>query len=103
MIRPNYGMKHVHRLIQEYSALVASADTTHTALRFLVEMADLNRAVALLPREQREVVFYHGFARLNQEETAAVLQKSQRWVSKTYRLALDDVHFYINGLEEELP
>jgi len=99
--RPNYRPAYVRGLIEGYLALLASADTTHVGLRYLVELADLDRALARLPQPSREVVFYHGLARLSEEDTADVLHKSRRWVSKLYRESLEDVVFWINGIPEE--
>jgi DNA-directed RNA polymerase specialized sigma24 family protein len=89
----------VRQLVEGYSGLVASADTTQPALRFLVELADLDRALARLPLEYAEVVFWHGIFGLPQENTARVLQKSQTWVSKRYRHALEEITYLINGGE----
>lgn len=93
----NYSAKYVRQLVEGYSGLVASADTTQPALRFLVELADLDRAFARLPRDYGEVVFAHGLVGLSQEETARALQKSQAWVSKRYRHALEEITYLING------
>lgn len=93
----NYKPEYVRLLVEGYAALVSSADTTTTGLRYLVELADLNRALSRLPREYRGVVFVHGIRGLTQEDTARVLQKSQRWVSHQYRDALEEITWAING------
>lgn len=100
MGRANYRPEYVRQLVEGYSGLVANADTTPTALRYLVELADLHRAFARLPSEYAEVVFAHGLVGLSQEETARVLRKSQQWVSKRYRHALEEITFLINGGED---
>jgi DNA-directed RNA polymerase specialized sigma24 family protein len=97
MGRETYRPKYVRRLVEEYSALDAHVDTTEVGLRYLVELADLHRAFARLSSEYAEVVFAHGLVQLSQEEAARVLQKSQRWVSKTYRDALEELTYLING------
>lgn len=96
----SYSPEYVRQLVEGYSALDNSADTTRGGLRFLVELADLNRAFARLPEEFTEVVFWHGVRGLPQDEAAEVLQKSQTWVSKRYRRALEEITFLINGGEE---
>lgn len=93
----NYSPKYVRQLVEGYAALLSSADTTTTGLRYLVELADLNLALRRLSEEYTEAVFWHGIARFSQEDAARVLQKSQSWVSKRYRLGLEDITFYING------
>lgn len=100
MWRANYKPEHVRHLIEGYAALVNSADTTREGLRYLVELADLDRALARLPQDYAEVVLVHGIAGLSQEAAAEVLQKSQTWISKRYRHALEEITFLINGGEE---
>lgn len=101
MGRANYSAQYVHEtLIKEYSRIASLANTTPTGLRYLVELADLHRAFAQLPFEYGEVVFTHGLVGLSQEDTARVLQKSQQWVSKRYRHALEEITFLINGGED---
>lgn len=100
MGRPNYQPEYVRQLVEGYSGLVASADTTPAALRYLVELADLHRAFARLPSDYAEAVFAHGLVGLSQEEAARALGKSQQWVSKRYRHALEEITFLINGGEE---
>jgi DNA-directed RNA polymerase specialized sigma24 family protein len=95
--RANYRPEYVRQLVEGYAALVSSADTTATGLRYLVELADLDRALARLSHEYREVVYWHGIRQLPQEDAAFVLQKSQSWVSKRYRDALEDLTYWING------
>ena len=96
-MRASYPPEYVRQLVEGYAALVANADTTRGGLRFLVELADLDRALARLPSEYVEVVFWHGLVGLPQEEAAGVLQKSQTWVSKRYRFALEELTHFING------
>lgn len=99
MGRANYRPEYVRQLVEGYSGLIVNVDTTRPALRYLVEMADLHRAFARLPSEYAEVVFVHGLVGLSQEETARALHKSQTWVSKRYRFALEEITYRINGGE----
>ena len=96
-MKANYSPGYVRQIVEGYSGLVAHADTTPSALRYLVELADLHYAFARLPTEYAEVVFAHALVGLTQEETARVLGKSQQWVSKRYRFALEEITYYING------
>jgi DNA-directed RNA polymerase specialized sigma24 family protein len=93
----SYRPEYVRQLVEGYSGLIANVDTTPAALRYLVEMADLHRAFARLPSEYAEVVFAHALVGLTQEETARALSKSQTWVSKRYRFALEEITYLING------
>lgn len=100
MGRSNYRPEYVRlELVEGYAGLVAKVDTTPRGLRYLVELADLHRAFTRLPIEYAEVVLWHGLMRLSQDETARVLKKSQQWVSKRYRYALEEITYFINGGE----
>lgn len=94
-----YTEEEVRTLIEEYAALKAKVDTTRPALRFLVMMADLERALKRLPRKYREVVLLHGLVGLSSAETAQHLSVSYQAVSKRYRQALEEVHYLMNGGE----
>lgn len=96
-MRSSYPPEYVRQLVEGYAALVAASDTTPQGLNVLVMLADLDRALARLPTEYTEAVFWHGLVGLSQEEAAGVLHKSQQWVSKRYRLALEEITYLING------
>lgn len=87
-------------MVREYAALTAKADTSPSGMRTLLQLADLNDALARLPLKYWEVVLLHGLLGLSQEQTAEALHVSQQAVSKRYRMGLEDVIFYINGLED---
>lgn len=95
--RPNYREEPVRALIEEYQAVRAKADTTRGGLRVLVQLADLGLALKQLSRTHREVVLLHGLVGLSQEDTAQLLQVSQKTISKRYRRALEEVTYHING------
>lgn len=94
-----YSEEEVRALIEEYAALKEKVDTTRPALRFLVMMADLDRALKRLPRKYREVVVLHGLIGLSSAETATLLQVSYQAVAKRYRQALEEVEYLMNGGE----
>jgi RNA polymerase sigma factor (sigma-70 family) len=95
----SYSEEEVRTLIEEYAALKAKVDTTRPALRYLVMMADLERALKRLPRKYREVVLLHGLVGLSSAETAKLLHVSYQAVSKRYRQALEEVEYLMNGGE----
>lgn len=97
--RTNYGEGEVRALIEEYTALKEKADTSRTGLRFLVMLADLERALEQLPMKYWEVVLLHGLLGVPQMEVAQLLHVSQQAVAKRYRLGLEDAHYLINGGE----
>ena len=99
-VRSNYTPTEVRRLVEEYAALRASADTTRRGLRTLVELADLNKALSYLPLKLWGPVLVHGLLGVPQAETAQALGLSQQAVSKRYRQGLEDVTYWINGGEE---
>jgi len=92
-----YTEEEVRTLIEEYVALKAKVDTTRPALRYLVMMADLERALKRLPRNYREVVLLHGLVGLSSAEAAAHMNVSPRAVGKRYHRALEEVHYLMNG------
>lgn len=84
-------------MVEEYAALRTKADTNPSGMRTLLQLADLNYALARLPLKYWEVVLLHGLLGLSQEQTAEALHVSQQAVSKRYRTGLEDVTYYING------
>ena len=76
-----------------------ASDTTRRGLRYLVQMADLNRALALLPAKLWEAVLVHGLIGLPQQDAAAALHISQQALGKRYRQGVDEVHYWMNGGE----
>jgi DNA-directed RNA polymerase specialized sigma24 family protein len=96
----NYRPEEVRRLIEEYPALKARANTNARGLWSLVMMADLERAMEHLDLRRWEAVLLHGLLGLPQEEVARLLTISQQAVSKRYRQGLEDTTWWINGGEE---
>jgi RNA polymerase sigma factor (sigma-70 family) len=95
--RPNYKPEEVRAMVEEYAALTAKADTNPGGMRTLIQLADLNNALARIPLKYWEVVLLHGLLGLSQEQTAETLRVSQQAVSKRYRRGLEDATYYING------
>ena len=92
-----YTEEEVQALIKEYEAVRESSDTTRRGLRYLVQIADLNKALEQLPLKYWEVVLLHGLLGVPQQETAQLLQVSQQAVGKRYRRGLEEVVYLING------
>lgn len=95
--RTNYSDGEVRALIEEYAALKEKADTSRSGLRFLVMLADLEKALAQLPLKFWEVVLLHGLLGVPQTEVARLLQVSHQAVSKRYRQGLEEASYLING------
>lgn len=101
--RSRYTEGEVKALVEEYDAFREAADTTprRRALDFLVMVADLNKALQRLDLQGWEVILLHGLLGIPQAETARLLQIKQQTVAKRYRLALEDVHYFINGCVDD--
>lgn len=99
MRRPSYREEEVRGLIETYPELREKVGTHRSGLRFLVMLADLDRAMARLPRKYWEVVLLHGLLGHDQGTTAQLLQVSHQAVSKRYRRAIEEVTYFINGGE----
>jgi DNA-directed RNA polymerase specialized sigma24 family protein len=97
MRRPNYSDDEVRAMVEGYRELREIADTTPGRLRYVLSLADLDRALALLPERLWAVVLLHGILGFPQTTVADLLEVSQQAVSKRYRYALEDLLFEING------
>lgn len=96
-ISVRYKPEEVRALVEEYAAVRESADTTRYGLRFLVELADINRALEQLSLKYWGPVLLHGLLGIPQQEAARLLQVSQQAVSKRYRHGLEELTYLING------
>jgi DNA-directed RNA polymerase specialized sigma24 family protein len=93
----NYKPAEVRRMVEEYPALEAKADTDDAGMFSLLRLADLDYVLSRLPLEYWEVVLVHGLLGFSQEETAGLLNISQSAVSKRWRYALEELTLDING------
>lgn len=98
--RSNYSFPEVRRLVEEYLAHRAKANTNRTGLPVLVQLADLDRALARMPDKHWGPVLVHGLLGVPLQEAAAALRISHQALSKRYRRGLEDIHYWINGVEE---
>lgn len=94
--RTDYSPDHVRALIREYEAFRSRVDTDRAGLNFLVQLADLDRVLALLPRGYQEVVLLHGLMGLPQRDVAELLSKQQSTISERYERAMVAVHTLLN-------
>jgi len=93
-----YSDREVRRLIESYAEAKEQRGTQPgLPLDRLVRLADLDRALQMLPLRHWEVVLLHGLLGISQDETARLLQVSQQAVAKRYRYGVEAVHFHING------
>ena len=98
MRRSNYTEETIHHMIRQYSALKALRDTKPgRRLDTLLRVADLDRALDRLPMDLWRVMLVHGLIGVPQEEAAQELSISQQAVSKRFRRAVEEVHYYMNG------
>jgi RNA polymerase sigma factor (sigma-70 family) len=95
--RSRYQPEHVRALVEEYADLRAKVDTTRRGLHFLVQLADLGRALRWLHLQHWEVVLLHGLLGLPQRTVAEVLGTSQSSVRRRYRDALEHLTITMNG------
>lgn len=101
MRRSRYSENAIIRMIKDYSALKQVVGTKPgRQLETLVRMADLDRALALLPLDLWKVMLVHGLIGVPQAETAAELHLSQRAVSKRFHRGIEELYFHMN--QEEL-
>lgn len=97
MAGANYSPEHVRALIESYPVILAKVDTDRAGLGYLVQLADLDRVLGYLSRQQWEVVLLHGIIGLTQRETAGELNVSQPTVQRRYQDALVEITYQING------
>jgi len=94
--RTDYSPDHVQALIRDYQSFRARVDTDRAGLNFLVQMADLDRVLALIPRGYMEVVLLHGLMGLPQRTVAGLLNRGQTTISRRYEAALVEIHHQLN-------
>lgn len=94
--RTEYSPDHVRALIEGYSAYRARVDTDRAGLNFLVQIADLDRVLALIPDGYWEVVLLCGLLGMSQRAVAELLNRSQQAIGKRYANALEEITHQIN-------
>lgn len=94
--RTDYSPDHVRALIEGYQAFKCRVDTDRPGLNFLVQIADLDRCMALLPPGYWEVVLLHGLLGLSQRAVAELLNRRQSSISERYVNALEEITHQMN-------
>ena len=92
-----YSERRVRALIETYPSLKEKVDTTRRGLEHLVEVADLDRALALLPLKYFGPVFLVGLVGLPQDAAGRLLGVSQQAVSKRFQRGVEEATYYMNG------
>lgn len=92
-----YRESEVRNLIEDYAAHLEARSVSGHGLNVLVRIADLKRAWRGLRRDDRRVLLACGVIGANQADVAVALEKSQSWVAKRYRLALEELTWLMNG------
>lgn len=96
LARTEYSPDHVRALVRDYSAFRARVDTDRAGLNFLVQIADLDRVLALIPRSYMEVVLLHGLMGLPQRTVAELLNKGQSTISERFESAMVEITHQLN-------
>lgn len=101
MRRSDYHTNEVIRMVATYEQLCESASTKPgRGLRDLCRLADLNRALDMLPMDLWKVVLVHGLLGVTQQDTGEALHISQQAVGKRFRLAIEELVYHMNGGED---
>jgi DNA-directed RNA polymerase specialized sigma24 family protein len=95
-VRTEYSLDHVRALVEGYQEFRSRVDTDRAGLNFLVQMADIDRVLALIPDAYWEVVLLHGLLGLSQRTVAELLNRRQSSISERYVNALQEIHAQIN-------
>lgn len=86
-------------MIEEYQAYRERVDTDRAGLNFLVQLLDLDRALAQLTSRQKwEVVLVRGLAGKTQRDTCELLKCGQATVDRRYQAALEEIVQAINQI-----
>lgn len=94
-----YAEEEVRALVEHYEHLRELEGTRPRGLEWLARRADLDAALERLPDSYWEVVLLVGLIGFSQYEAARLLHVSQAAVSKRYRHALEELHYYMDGGE----
>jgi DNA-directed RNA polymerase specialized sigma24 family protein len=96
--RSRYSEDTIRNMIESYEQLKALEDTKPgRKLDTLLRVADLDRALDLLPMDLWRVMLVHGLIGVPRDETAQELGLSTGAVSKRFRHAVEELHFHMNG------
>ena len=97
--RTEYSADHVRALIEEYQAYRERVDTDRAGLNFLVQLLDLDRALAQLTSRQKwEVVLVRGLADKTRSDACELLRCGEGTVDRRYAAALEEIIKAINQI-----
>ena len=93
--RGNYTEEEIEALVEGYAELM------HRKSRpsILVRMADIDRALRVLNRRERDTVFLTGVIGLTNELAGQILGVSESAVRKRTRKGLETIFHFLNGGE----
>lgn len=92
-----YRESEVRYLIENYAAHLESREVSGHGLNILVRVADLKRAWRRMRRDDRNVLLAMGVLGVPSPVAGEALEKSESWVRKRYRLALEELTWLMNG------
>lgn len=92
-----YRETEVRALVETYADSLEDRDTTERGLRTLVAVADLKLAYRRLSLGDKEILLVCGVLNIPTREAAQWYEKSQSWVSRGYRVALENLTYEMNG------
>lgn len=92
-----YRATEVRALVENYVHELDKRDTDARGLRSIVRVADLKRAWRYLNSDERRVLLAVGVLGVSTREAGEALQKSQSWVTRRYKLALEELTWLMNG------
>lgn len=92
-----YRDREVRALIEGYQTLLEDRDTDSRGIRAIIAVTDVKAAWPHLSAVQQEVLLIRGVLDLDVYHAAVVMEKSARWVGKTYLIALERLTDIMNG------
>jgi len=88
-----YTPEEVEALVEGYAELIYLKHKP----AILVRLADLERAIRVLPQKSREAVLLYGLLGHSNEAAGRILGISERAVRKRYASGLEDILHTLNG------
>lgn len=99
-MRPSrYRPDEIKALIEGYAELREAKDTTPRGLRFLVTLADLDRAVKRMPPREYQAVLLHGLLGHTVRAAEVLLGVQRSTLDDRYQAGIAWLTNYLNGTE----
>lgn len=96
MPRPNYTAAEVKALVELYAELREKKDTHH-GLRYLVLLADLDRAIYRMPPKEYQAVLLHGLLGHTVRNAETLLGVSRSTLEDRYQAGIEWLTNYLNN------